>query len=53
MGFALFVFDFGERGNLAYCSNAEREDMIKTVEEWLAKQQAGLTTDPPGPRGQG
>lgn len=34
-GFALFVFDYGEHGSLAYCSNASRADMIATVREWL------------------
>jgi hypothetical protein len=27
-GFALLVFDFGDRGSLAYVSNAQREDMF-------------------------
>jgi hypothetical protein len=37
VGFALLVFDFGEGGFLAYGSNAERQGMIHTVEEWLAR----------------
>jgi hypothetical protein len=45
-GFALFVFDFGAKGNLAYVSNAKRDDMIAAVKEWLAKQEAGVFTDP-------
>lgn len=36
IGFALFMFDFGEKGNIAYASSAKREDMIKGVREWLA-----------------
>lgn len=47
IGFALFVFDFGDAGNLSYVSNAERPDMVKAVKEWLARQQAGIFTDPP------
>ncbi len=46
VGFALFVFDFGEKGNLAYISNAQRVFMVKAVEEWLLRQHAGVTTDP-------
>ena len=38
LGFALFVFNFGDGGHLAYMSNAQREDMIKAVKEWLARQ---------------
>ena len=36
-GFALFLFDFGAHGNLAYASNGRREDMIRTMREWLSK----------------
>lgn len=38
-GFALFLFDFGLPGNLAYVSNGQREDMIKTVREWLERTE--------------
>jgi len=38
IGFAVFLFDFGETGSLAYVSNAKREDMIAAVKEWLALQ---------------
>jgi hypothetical protein len=53
VGFAVFVFGFGQKGNIAYVSNSERSDMIEAVKEWLAKQEAGLLTDPPGPTAQG
>lgn len=53
IGIVLFVFEFGDRGNLAYISNAHRPDMIAAVKEWLARQEVGLTTDPPGPRAKG
>lgn len=52
VGFVVFLFDFGGDGsNLAYISNGTRETMISAVREWLARQEAGLATDPPGPRG--
>lgn len=40
VGFSLIVFDFGEGGNLAYVSNANRSDMIRSLEELLAKWKA-------------
>jgi hypothetical protein len=39
VGFALFLMDYGVRGNLAYVSTVSREDMIKQVKEWLARQE--------------
>lgn len=53
MGFLVFLFNFGDPGDdsyLSYVSNAQRDDMIKVVEQWLARQKAGLATDPLGPR---
>ena len=41
VGFAIFLFDFGEAGNTAYVSTAKREDMVKLLKEWLAMQGAG------------
>ena len=35
VGFALLVFSFGPGGFMTYCSNSEREDMIKGIEELL------------------
>ena len=32
-GFALLLFDFGEKGSLAYISNAQRRDMIRALRE--------------------
>ena len=52
VGVTLFVFEFGDRSSCAYISNADREDMIGVVKEWLARMEAGLSTDPPGPRGE-
>lgn len=50
IGFVVMLFEFGEGGFLAYASNANRDDMIKTVKEWLARAESGLMTDPPGAR---
>lgn len=44
VGFTLFLVDYGEKGNLAYVSSADREDMIKNIEEWLERQ--GRTRTP-------
>lgn len=39
-GFVLLTFDFGPGGNLAYVSNADRDDTIRTLREWLRRQGA-------------
>lgn len=36
-GFALFVFEFSKPGIGNYISNVQREDMIKALEETLAR----------------
>ncbi len=36
-GFTLFIFDFNDKGRLNYISNAERESMIKLLEEFIEK----------------
>jgi hypothetical protein len=36
-GFSLLIFNFGPDGNLFYTSNANREDMIRTMQEFIAK----------------
>lgn len=36
-GFALLVFDFGDKGSLAWVSNAERADMYEGLVEFLEK----------------
>lgn len=53
VGMTLFLSNFGEGGHIAYVSTVNREDMIKTIKEWLASVEAGLMTDPPGPRAEG
>lgn len=56
-GFVLFLFDFasrkpdGDKGSVAYISNAEREDVIALLKEITGYLEAGLTTEAPGPRG--
>lgn len=37
-GFVLFLFEFGEDGWLTYIADAEREDVVKVLREWLDKQ---------------
>lgn len=53
VGVTFFVFDTEAGGDIAYVSSVEREGMIRSIEEWLAKQHAGLMTDPPGERIEG
>ncbi len=59
VGFTLFVFDLTEEGSdagdgaISYLSNATRSDMIEAVREWLALQDAGITSGPPGPKSRG
>ena len=36
-GFSLLVFTFGEGGNMFYTSNAQREDMIRAMQEFIEK----------------
>jgi hypothetical protein len=36
-GFSLLLFTFGEGGNLFYTSNSRREDMIRTMQEFIQK----------------
>lgn len=36
VGFALFLMDYGLKGNLAYVATVDREGMIGMVKEWLA-----------------
>ena len=52
IGVTIFAFTF-EPGALAYLSTSDRADMIRTIKEWVAYQEAGLTTEPRGERGRG
>lgn len=38
LGFTLFVFDYGEKGNLTYVSTANRNDMLRTIGVWLMSE---------------
>lgn len=35
--FSLLIFSFGEDGNMFYTSNARREDMIRSMQEFITK----------------
>lgn len=37
MGFALLLFDYGPGGNMFYTSSANREDMVKAMQEFIQK----------------
>ena len=37
-GFTLLIFEFGEGGTLTYLSNADREDVLATMQEFIRKQ---------------
>lgn len=39
IGFTLFLYEYGDEGWLTYVSSGRREDMIKTINEWLDLQQ--------------
>ena len=41
VGFCLMMFDFGAGGFMAYSSNAQRDDMIKAINELIAWLEAG------------
>ena len=41
LGFAVFVFEFHTAGMSNYISNAQREDMIRAMEETLARLKGG------------
>lgn len=50
IGVTIFAFTF-DPGAIAYISTSEREDMMRTLKEFVAYQEAGLTTEPRGERG--
>lgn len=37
--FLLMIFDIGESGTMSYISNAQREDVLKLMEEFIEKNQ--------------
>lgn len=38
-GFNLLLFEFGERGALFYISDAQREDILRVMKEWIARNE--------------
>jgi hypothetical protein len=44
IGFALFLFDYGHDGRIAYASTADRETFISTLEEFLVNIKADKPT---------
>lgn len=41
-GFTLFIFEYGDevdKGSMFYLSSSEREDMLKVLKEFIAKQE--------------
>lgn len=40
IGFAFFLFDFGEKGSMAYAANARRSDVATLLEELAGKIRA-------------
>ncbi len=45
-GFALLIFEWGDQGNLSWISNAQRDDMIATMKDFIARHE-GRALDPP------
>lgn len=39
MDFTLLMFDFGEGGNMFYISNGQREDVLKSMQEFIDKNK--------------
>ena len=40
-GFALLIFSFGDGGSTFYISNAQRDDMVKAMHEFMERQSNG------------
>lgn len=39
MGFVLLMFDFGDKGNMFYISDAQRDDVLKSMQEFIDKNK--------------
>jgi hypothetical protein len=50
LGFALLIFDLGERGHMSYMSSAHRADMIEALRELVARLETGTVAPPGQPR---
>ena len=44
-GFVVLTFEFGKTGQMMYVSNAEREDIVKAMKEWIAKTENNYGND--------
>jgi hypothetical protein len=49
-GFLLMVFDFGDSGMMNYLSNADREDVLECLREFIRKNEDGDITPMPAGR---
>jgi len=49
LGFALFVFEFGDSKLFNYISNAHRDDMIATMKEFIAAHEGRSLPTPESP----
>ncbi len=47
-GFALLIVDYGDKGNLSWISNIERDDMIATMKDFIAASEGRAHDAPPG-----
>lgn len=41
VGFVLFLYDFGDAGNMAYLANGKRVDVINALKEFIVKVELG------------
>lgn len=46
-GFTLLLFEYGEKGSLFYISNAQRADMVRTMKEFIARNEWQTEPDSP------
>lgn len=46
-GFCLLTFPFGEQegGEIMYVSNADRQDIVKAMKEWIQKTEDNFAND--------
>jgi hypothetical protein len=49
VGFALVIFDFGQRGHITYVSNAEQASMMNALKELQVNIALGQVQAPGGP----
>ena len=50
IGVTIFAFTF-EPGAIAYISTSDRQDMLRSIKEFVAMQEAGISSEPRGERG--